>query len=58
MSEFVKYTQRLDESLDYIECLGGYQFVKDNLPSGYFGDGGYKDLIQKCLEDVEMIDGI
>ena len=53
MSEFVKYTQRLDESLDYIECLGGYQFVKENLQFGYFGDGDYKDLIQKCLEDLE-----
>ena len=44
----------LVESHDYIECLGGYQFVKDNLPSGYFGDGDYKDLIQKCLEDMEI----
>lgn len=52
------YTPREDlkilvESHDYIESLGGYQFVKDNLPLGYFGDGDYKDLIQKCLEDVE-----
>lgn len=46
--------KRIVESHDFIECLGGYQFVKENLPSGYFGDGGYKDLIQKCLEDVEI----
>ena len=44
---------RIIESHDYIESLGGYQFVKDNLPFGYFGDGDYKDLIQKCLEDLE-----
>lgn len=46
---------RLVESHDFIECLGGYQFVKENLPSGYFGEGEYKDLIQKCLEDMEII---
>lgn len=45
--------KRIIESHDYIESLGGYQFVKDNLPFGYFGDGDYKDLIQKCLEGVE-----
>ena len=45
--------KRIVESHDYIESLGGYQFVKENLPFGYFGDGDYKDLIQKCLEDLE-----
>ena len=45
--------KRIIESHDYIESLGGYQFVKENLPFGYFGDGDYKDLIQKCLEDLE-----
>ena len=50
----IEELKRLVESHDYIECLGGYQFVKDNLPSGYFGDGDYKDLIQKCLEDMEI----
>ena len=47
--------KRITESHEYIECLGGYQFVKENLPSGYFGDGDYKDLIQKCLEDMEIV---
>ena len=50
----IEELKRLVESHDYIECLGGYQFVKGNLPSGYFGDGDYKDLIQKCLEDMEI----
>lgn len=53
MSEFVKDLKRLVESHEYIECLGGCQFVKENLQFGYFGDGDYKELIQKCLEDVE-----
>lgn len=47
--------KRIIENHDYIESLGGYQFVKDNLPSGYFGDGDYKDLIKKCLEDMEIV---
>lgn len=53
MSEFVKDLKRLVESHEYIECLDGCQFVKENLQFGYFGDGDYKELIQKCLEDVE-----
>ena len=44
---------RIIESHELINSLGGYKFVKDNSPFGYFGDGDYKELIQKCLEDLE-----